>query len=102
MKLLLAMADAERFENVKRDVLELGASGYSVMSVLEGAGRSGLHAGDRAHPGSLVALWVVAQDAEAGTLFDALAQRRDAAADRVTRFFLPWSGRLDRGSTCAR
>ena len=88
MKLLLAMVDADRLDAVKQAVTEFGVSGYSVMPVLEGAGESGVHAGRRTHPGSLVALWVVADDGQADDLFDTLVGKRDQAKDRVTRFFV--------------
>lgn len=39
-------------------------------------------------PGGLAAILVVEPDAEAARLFDELVRRRDAAGDRVTRFFL--------------
>ncbi len=88
MKLVLVIADADRFDAIKRDLAELKAPGYSAVPVLEGAGRTGLHAGDRVHPGGLVSLFIVAPDDEAGVLFDQLVRRRDAAKDPVTRFFL--------------
>lgn len=86
--MLLVLADAARFDDVKQDLVALGAAGYSAMPVIEGAGRTGLHAGDRVHPGGLVSLFVVAEDAAAGGMFEEMVRRRDAANDRVTRFFL--------------
>ena len=86
--MLLIVADAARFDAVRKDLGELHAAGYSALPVLEGAGRTGLHTGDRVHPGGLVALFVVAADAEAPALFDSMVARRDAAGDRITRLFL--------------
>jgi len=88
MKMLLVLADAARFETVKADLVELGAAGYSALPVIEGAGRTGLHAGDRVHPGGLVSVFVVAEDAAADRMFDEMVRRRDAAEDRITRLFV--------------
>jgi hypothetical protein len=88
MKMLLVLADAARFDAVKRDLLEMGAAGYSALPVIEGAGRTGLHAGDRVHPGGLVSVFVVAEDAAADRMFDEMTRRRDAAEDRITRLFV--------------
>ena len=88
MKLVLIVADAARLDAIRRDLAELGAPGYTALPVVEGAGRTGLHTGDRVHPGALVALLVIADDAIATRVFEELARRRDAAADRVTRVFL--------------
>lgn len=88
MKLLFVVADAERLDGLRAELVRLGAPGYTVMPVLEGGGRTGVHAGDRVHPGGLVTVVVVAEDHEAGPLFEGLARARDAAGDTVTRLFL--------------
>jgi len=88
MKMLLVLADAARFDDVKEDLIELGAAGYSALPVIEGSGRTGLHAGDRVHPGGLVSVFAVAEDAAADRMFDEMVRRRDAADDRVTRLFV--------------
>jgi hypothetical protein len=88
MKLVLVAADAARLDAIRADLKALGASGYTTFPVLEGAGRTGTHAGDRVHPGALVGLFVVEPDARAGVLFDELVRRRDAAGDTLTRLFL--------------
>ena len=88
MKMVLMMADAARLDAIRADLMEHGAPGYTACPVLEGAGRTGLHAGDRVHPGGLVMLMIAAPDADAEKLFNELVQRRDQAADRVTRLFI--------------
>lgn len=88
MKMILIMADASRFDAIRAELAELRAPGYSALPVIEGAGRTGVHAGDRVHPGGLVALFVVEPADSAHALFDELVRRRDAAGDRVTRFYL--------------
>ncbi len=87
MKMVMMMADAARLDAIRSDLHELGVSGYTACPVLEGAGRTGVHAGDRVHPGGLVMLLIVEPDAQAEKLFTELARRRDAAGDRVTRLF---------------
>jgi Nitrogen regulatory protein P-II len=88
MKMILMMADAARWPVIREELTTLGAPGYSAIPVLEGAGRTGVHAGDRVHPGGLVAVFIVEPDAPANRLFDELTRRRDAAEDRVSRLFL--------------
>ena len=88
MKMILLLADSERWPAIRDDLHAAGASGYSAMPVLEGAGRTGTHAGDRVHPGALVAVFVIESDETAARLFEGLVKRRDETRDRVSRFFL--------------
>ena len=88
MKLVMIVADAARLDDLRRDLHALEAPGYSVLPVIEGGGRTGVHSGDRVHPGALAALFVVAPDGQAAALFDGMVARRDAAGDTVTRLFM--------------
>ncbi len=88
MKMILMMADAERWPAIREEIQDLGAPGYSAIPVLEGAGRTGVHAGDRIHPGGLVAVFMVEPDEPATRLFEGLVRMRDHAQDRVSRLFL--------------
>ena len=88
MKMLLMMADAARLDTVKADLAELGAPGYTVIPVAEGGGRTGVHSGDRVHPGALAMVMVIAEDAAAARLFDEMVERRARRADDVSRLFL--------------
>lgn len=88
MKLLWIVADAARLPEFRRALAEFGAPGYTALPVMEGAGRTGLHAADRVHPGALTSLVVVAEDDEAGRLFDRVRAWRDERDDSVTRLFL--------------
>lgn len=88
MKMIVIVADAARLDAFRRDLVALGAPGYTALAVSEGAGRTGLHTGDRVHPGGLAALFVVESEARAAALFDELVKRRDAAEDHVSRMFL--------------
>jgi hypothetical protein len=88
MKMLLMYADAARVDTLRRDLAALGAPGYTVIPVVEGGGRTGIHAGDRVHPGALALVMVIDEDARADVLFDEMVRRRDATGDLVSRLFL--------------
>jgi hypothetical protein len=88
MKMVLMMADAARLETVRADLRTLGAPGWTVIPVAEGAGRSGVHAGDRVHPGALALVMVIDEDAAAGRIFDGLVRNRDVRGDDVSKLFL--------------
>ena len=88
MKMILMMADAARWSEIREELHALKVPGYSVLPVMEGAGASGTHAGDRVHPGGLVAVFIVEPEASADAMFDELIRRRDRANDRVSRLFL--------------
>jgi hypothetical protein len=86
--MVLGIADAARLDVVRRALKESGAPGYTELPVMEGAGRSGVHAGDRVHPGALVLVFTIVGDEAATPLFESLVRQRDAAGDRITRFFV--------------
>lgn len=88
MKMILMMADAARWPAIREELHELRVPGYSALPVIEGAGATGTHAGDRVHPGGLVAVFIVEPEDSAEALFADLVRRRDAANDRVSRLFL--------------
>lgn len=88
MKMILIYADATRLDRVRKTLAELGAPGYTVMPIVEGAGRTGLHTGDRVHPGALALVMVIEEDGRAGALFDGLVKARDAAGDHMSRLFM--------------
>lgn len=86
--MVLGIADATRMDALRRALTESGAPGYTELSVVEGAGRSGIHAGDRVHPGALTLFFTIVADEAAAPVFEALKRQRDAAGDRVSRFFV--------------
>jgi nitrogen regulatory protein PII len=88
MKMVLIMADAARIDALRQALSALGAPGYTVLPVAEGGGRTGVHTGDRVHPGALALVMVVDEDAPATRLFDELVRRRDAMGDDVSKLFL--------------
>lgn len=88
MKMVLMMADAARLDAIRRDLAELEVPGYTVLPVEEGAGRTGMHAGDRVHPGALALVIAIDAAEKAEQLFAALQKRRDDRGDAVSRLFL--------------
>jgi hypothetical protein len=88
MKMILSLVNAARLDALRHELIAAGAPGYSVLPVAEGSGKTGIHAGDRVHPGALAAVFIVEEDGRAAELFGRLARWRDAAGDDVTRFFL--------------
>ena len=81
-------ADAARLDLLREKLRELGACGYSILPMLEGCGESGVHTGDRVHPGALVMVMIVVPAEKAGGLFDAIVRWRDQAQDKLTKLFL--------------
>ena len=88
MKLIMIYADAARLDAVRANLKELNAPGYTVLAVEEGAGKTGVHTGDRVHPGSLALVMVIEEDGRAEALFDELVRRRDAHDDHMSRLFM--------------
>ncbi len=88
MKMVLMYADVARLPAVREDLTTLGVPGYTVIPVAEGGGRTGIHAGDRVHPGALALVTVIDEDAAADRLFEEMARRRDARGDEVSLLFL--------------
>lgn len=88
MKLVMMFADAARVDTLRHDLAALGAPGYTVVPVVEGGGRTGIHGGDRVHPGALALVMVIAEDAQAARLFEEMVKWRDAHGDLVSRLFL--------------
>ena len=88
MKLIMMYADATRLEAVRKCLKELNAPGYTVLPVEEGAGRTGVHTGDRVHPGSLALVMVIEEDGRAEAMFEELVRRRDAHGDHMSKLFL--------------
>ena len=88
MKMVVMVADAARIDAVRKDLAALGSPGYTVIPVAEGAGRTGVHTGDRVHPGALALVVVIDEARNADRIFDELVKRRDAHGDLVSRLFI--------------
>lgn len=88
MKMVLMYADAARLPAVRDDLTALSVPGYTVIPVVEGGGRTGIHTGDRVHPGALALVMVIDEDAAADRVFEEMAKRRDTRGDKLSRLFL--------------
>ena len=88
MKMIMILADATRLAEVRQALSHLGAPGYTVLPVEEGAGATGIHSGDRVHPGALALVMVILEDARADSLFDELVRLRDRQGDPMSKLFL--------------
>lgn len=88
MKMILALVNAARLDALRLELVAASAPGYSIVAVAEGSGRTGVHTGDRVHPGALAAVFVVDEEPRATALLERLARWRDASGDDITRFFL--------------
>ena len=88
MKMVLGIVDAARVDGLRRVLTDSHVPGYTELPVVEGVGRTGIHAGDRVHPGALMAVFTVVDDALSSRLFVNLVRHRDAAGDGVSRFFV--------------
>jgi hypothetical protein len=88
MKMLLVLADASRLDDYRAGLDALGSPGHTVCPVLAGEGRTGLRAGDRVHPGAMVVVFSVLEDAQADAMLAGLMDLRGRLQDVVTRFFV--------------
>ncbi len=88
MRLFLVVTDASALQVFERRFLESGERGFTVAPRVFGRGRSGLRAGDRAHPGASSLLFTVVEDADAGPTLEFLRRARDdAGASETTRIY---------------
>ncbi len=88
LKMILIYADAFRLEAVRQTLKELNAPGYTVLSIEEGSGATGVHSGDRVHPGALALVMVIVDETRADAMFDELVRRRDGVGDHMSRLFM--------------
>jgi len=79
MKLLLVITEQEALPAFERAFLETGDRGFTVAPRVFGRGRSGLHAGNRVHPGASGMIFTVVPDAEADATLRFLRETRDKA-----------------------
>lgn len=87
MRLLAVVTDSEAVNVFERTLIEHDVP-FSVIPRVWGRGRTGLHAGDRVHPGGSALLFTVVDDArveETTRLFRAARDVSGAAA--LTRIF---------------
>ena len=88
MRMLVVVTEPEAVREIERGLLAGGHAGFTVMPNAWGSGRTGIHAGDRVHPGGTSVLFAVVPDEAAEGAVTAIRQARDGAhAREVTRIF---------------
>ncbi len=88
MRLLLVVTDPGAVGPIERGLMGRGQTGFTVIPQAWGSGRTGLHTGDRVHPGGTSVLFTVVPDAAAPGALSAIREARDAAGARdLTRIF---------------
>ena len=64
MRMLLVITDLDAMKEFERALLEGGERGFTVAPRVYGRGKSGMHAGDRVHPGASSMLFTVVPESE--------------------------------------
>jgi hypothetical protein len=82
MRLLLVITEQEALPAFERGLLESGDRGFTISPRVYGRGKSGLHAGNRSHPGASSLLFTVVTDGDAPATLQFLRALRDAAGAR--------------------
>jgi hypothetical protein len=82
MRLLLVLTEQEALPAFERGLLERGERGFTIAPRVYGRGRSGLRAGNRAHPGASSMLFTVVPETEVGDTLRLLRDLRDRAGAR--------------------
>lgn len=91
MPMLVVVTDSDAMPAFERALVDAGDLGFTVVPTVSGRGRSGLHAGDRVHPGASSVLFVVLPDTDTGRTLATLRGVRDGehVGDRTRIFTLP-------------
>lgn len=82
MRMLLVITDSEAMQTFERRFLESGDRGFTIAPRVVGRGKTGLHTGDRVHPGGSSLLFTVVPDDEAAATLAFLKRTRDEAQAR--------------------
>lgn len=91
MPMLVVVTDSDAMPAFERALIESGDLGFTVVPTVSGRGRSGLHAGDRVHPGGSSVLFLVASESEVAAAAEILRAVRDRenVADTTRMFEVP-------------
>jgi hypothetical protein len=91
MTMLVVVADSEAMPAFERALVDSGDVGFTVVPTVSGRGRSGLHAGDRVHPGGSSVLFLVLpdEDEEAAVSVLRAVRDRENVADTTRIFSVP-------------
>jgi nitrogen regulatory protein PII len=82
MRMLLVITDSEALKEFERGLVESGDRGFTIAPRVYGRGRSGMHAGDRVHPGASSMIFTVVPDADFEATLGFLRRVRDQAGAR--------------------
>ena len=91
MTMLVVVADSDAMPAFERALVASGDHGFTVVPTVSGRGRSGLHAGDRVHPGGSSVLFLVLPDEDEEATVNVLRAVRDRenVADTTRIFSVP-------------
>jgi hypothetical protein len=88
MPMLVVVTDSDAMPAFERALIESGDLGFTVVPTVWGRGRSGMHAGDRVHPGGSSLLFLVASEQEVASAAELLRGVRDREnVAETTRMF---------------
>jgi hypothetical protein len=86
--MLVVIADSDAMPAFERALVDSGDHGFTVVPTVSGRGRSGLHAGDRVHPGGSSVLFLVVRDEDEQAAVSVLRAVRDREnVSDTTRIF---------------
>jgi hypothetical protein len=89
--MLVVVADSDAMPAFERALVDSGDHGFTVVPTVSGRGRSGLHGGDRVHPGGSSVLFLVLPDEDEEATVSVLRAVRDRenVADTTRIFKVP-------------
>lgn len=88
MPMLVVVTDSDAMPAFERALIDSGDVGFTVVPAVTGRGRTGLHTGNRVHPGASSVLFLVAPEAEmeaAAAIVRAVRDRENVS--ETTRMF---------------
>lgn len=89
MKAIVVVTDSEAVRDFEKGCLAAPGRGFTVIPRVWGAGRTGVRAGDRVHPGGSSLLFTVVPDADAESAVECLKGCRDRAGVKdVTKIYV--------------
>jgi hypothetical protein len=91
MTMLVVVTDSDAMPAFERALIDSGDHGFTVVPTVSGRGRSGLHAGDRVHPGGSSVLFLVLRDEDEEATVNLLraVRHRENVADTTRIFSVP-------------
>jgi hypothetical protein len=88
MPMLVVVTDSDAMPAFERALIESGDIGFTVVPTVWGRGRTGVHAGDRVHPGGSSLLFLVASRHDVEAAAEVLRGVRDREnVAETTRMF---------------